>query len=456
MAEANADTAGKGTVFFDRADQVAETGNWDFAIELYLEGIRREPDNIARGHQPLRKVSMVRKVQGGKPAGMMDGLKHRSGKDTATNLVNAEYLLAKDPGNIGLMIAMLKAALAHRANGAANWIALIILETQKTAKPNRQILQLLIDSFAAVEQFGFALNVCDMALKIVPEDAKLLETQHQLSAKHAIKQGRYEQEGDFTKGVKNMDKQQELVQKDSLLKGKDFLRVQVDRAKQEYTDSPTVAGKINAYVDALLKTQELADEVAATDVLTKAHAETGAYQFKMRVGDIKIRQMTARYRELKEAGKKEAAAEMLRKQLAFELDEYADRAANYPTDMGIKFELGKRQLMAGKYDEAIGSLQDAQRDPRRHVQALNYIGQSFAKKKWYSEAAETFERALKAEMSEDRKKDIFYNLSEVYEQMGELAKARAMLSDLAQMDFNFRDVRHRMESLRKKMEEQGS
>ncbi len=56
----------KGKAFFDRADQVAETGNWDFAIEMYLEGLRREPDNLQRGHQKLREVSLHRKVQGGK------------------------------------------------------------------------------------------------------------------------------------------------------------------------------------------------------------------------------------------------------------------------------------------------------------------------------------------------------------------------------------------------------
>ena len=454
MAEGQQDTAGKGQVFFDRADQVAETGNWDFAIELYLEGIRREPENIDRGHQPLRKVSMVRKVQGGKPAGMMDSLKHRQGKDKAGNLVNAEYLLAKDPGNINHMMSMLKAALAVPAPAAGNWIALILLETQKTAKPNKQMLQLLIDSFTAVEQYGMALNVCDMALQITPEDARLLEIQHDLSAKHAIKQGRYDQEGDFTKGVKDMSAQQELVQKDSLLKGKDFLRTQIERAQKDYEESPTIPGKINAYVDALLKTQDEADERTDIETLNKAHADTGAYQFKMRVGDIRIHQMTRQFRELRDAGKKEAALELARKQLDFELREYAERAANYPTDLSIKFELGKRHFLAGQYDEAIGALQEAQRDPRRHVLALSYIGQAFARKQWYPEAAETFERALKSEMSEDRRKDLYYNLSGVYEQTGQLDKAREMLSDLAQMDFNYRDVRTRMEAVRQKLKQQ--
>ena len=53
---------GKGDAFFDRADKVAATGNWDYAIELYVDGIRRDPGNMERGYKPLREVSMNRKA----------------------------------------------------------------------------------------------------------------------------------------------------------------------------------------------------------------------------------------------------------------------------------------------------------------------------------------------------------------------------------------------------------
>ena len=88
---------GQGKAFFDRADEVAETGNWDFAIELYLEGIARETVNFKRGHKPLREVGLKRKAMGGKGPGLMEQIKRRAGKDPVTNLVNAEYLLAKEP-----------------------------------------------------------------------------------------------------------------------------------------------------------------------------------------------------------------------------------------------------------------------------------------------------------------------------------------------------------------------
>lgn len=457
MVDVHADSStSKGKAFFDRADEVADTGSWDFAIELYLEGIRREPENIGRGHQPLREVALKRKILGGKSAGMLEALKHRSGKDHVKALANAEYLLAKEPGSVNHMIQTLKAARNLKIPSIVKWIANILLEAQRQGKPNKNILMLLTDAFQEIEEYASAIASCEIAQQLTPNDTTLGEMLSELSAKYTIKKGKYDQEGSFTKSVKDFDKQKELIQKSAMVKSGDFLRQQIDSSRQGYLESPTVGGKINVFIDALLTTKDEGDENEAVDVLTKAHKDTGAYQYKMRIGDIKIRQMTRQYRKLLEAQNKPAALEQAKKQLAFELQEYTERAANYPTDLAIKFELGKRQFSLGNYDEAIGSLQQAQRDPRRHIRALTCLGQAFAKKGWHQEAAETYERALKtAQVPEPQKKDLLYNLGDMYEKMEKLAQAQDMFSDLAQTDFNYRDVRDRLDRVRKKLDQQG-
>ena len=136
-----------------------------------------------------------------------------------------------------------------------------------------------------------------------------------------------------------------------------------------------------------------------------------------------------------------------------ELVEYSERAANYPTDMSIKYELGRRQLAMGRLDEAIGSLQQARRDARHSVQAATLLGQAFEKKGWLREASETLERVLEGELIEDRAKEIRYTLGGVYEKMGEMEKAQDQYSQVAQMDYNFKDARERLERVRKKLDE---
>ncbi len=448
-------SAGKGKAFFDRADQVAGTGNWDFAIEMYLEGISREPENMERGHKLLRKVSINRKAQGGKAAGMIDQLKHRPGKDPIQNLVNAEYLLAKDPGSVSYMVQVLQAAKKCDLIKVIHWVSSILLESQRqTKKPSKRILVELVKAFEIAKDFSQSVQACDMAMQVDPNDGELRERLRRLTALYAIDKGKFEEEGDFTKGVDDLEKQSELQKKDSLIKDEEYLLDQIRETRQEYLESPQVAGKINNVIDALLRMENESYENEAIDILTKAHKDTGAYQFKLRVGDIRIRQMSRRFRQLRDTGDKVGATEQAQRQLAFELDEYQERCANYPTDLGLKYELGRRQFLSGQYDDAISSLQTAQRDPRRSLRARSLIGQSFVKKGWFREAAETFTKALQSESTEEFTKELRYHLGDVLMQMDELDKAQEQFATVAQLDYNYRDVRERIDNIRKKADEQ--
>ena len=444
------DNAGKGKAFFDRGDQVAETGNWDFAIQMYLEGIRREPENLERGHEPLRMVSLSRKAKGGKAAGLMEQIKRRPGKDPIENLVNAEFLLAKNPGKVDYMSQVLKAAQKAEQPVVVKWVGEIILEAMRLAKrPSKRLLVMTADAFATAKEYVLAVQACDQALRVDPNDGPVQERAKNYSAQATIKQGQYDAEGSFTRSVVDMAKQQDLMQRDAMTQSRSFLDSQIERARAEYEESPAVAGKVDALVDALLKIEEEAFENEAIDVLKKAHADSNNYRYKSRQDDIKIRQMRRRYNKLRADGQKDQATQQARDLLAFELEAFGDRAVNYPTDIPIKFELGRRQLTAGQIDKAIASLQQAQRDPKRRILALNYLGQAFSKKGWHREAVETYEKALTLEPPEQRAKELHYNLATALQALGEAASAIDHFSQVVQMDYNFRDAREQIEQLRK-------
>lgn len=456
MAKENSagDSTGKGKAFFERGDQVAETGNWDFAIEMYLEGIAREPDNVEQGHHPLRDVSLKRKAQGGKGPGMMEKMKRSRGKTPEESLINAEHLLAKEPGSIQYMVQLHAAARQQELAETLKWICGIMLETQRVVdKPSLRVLKLLTETYHDLEEYVLAIRACEMAINLAPSDGALHAALKDLAAKHTIQAGKYDQEGEFTKGVKNLEDQQRLIQKDAMVKDASFLKEEAEKAVVAYEAEPTVTGKIMGAARALMQLEDEAYDNQAIDILAKAHRDTGAYQFKMQIGEIKIAQQTRRYRKLKDAGNEQGAAEQLQERLVFELAEYTERAENYPTNLVMKFELGRRQFLAGNYDDAIGSFQQAQRDPKRHLQALNYLGQTFAKKGWHREAADTYRKALKGDLTEERAKGIHYSYGDVLEKMGDLAAAQDEFSTVAQADFNYKDVRDRLEAVRKKVEE---
>ncbi len=444
--------AGKGKAFFDRADEIASTGEWDYAIEMYVEGLKREPSNIERGHKPLREVSLRRKLQGAKGPGFKEKRKYGSSKDPKENLANASFLLAKDPGNRQYMVAALKAALDLDRDSLITWFADLLYEEQKQAKkPSRQVLMTIIDAYVQAEKFTKAVGVCQFGLADSPGDNVLIERVKDLSAKATMQ--KYSGEGDITTKVKDKKQLEEDIQRSHMVQSKTFLENQLEKAEAEYKADPTVPGKVTAYVEALMRMDDPSYENTAIDVLRRAHNETGSYNWKMRIGDIKMKQMTRRRRELLKRGDKKAALEEAKRQLAFELEEFQERVVNYPTDLALKYELGRRQFAAAafdssKLDDAIGSLQQARRDPRRRIDAMTLMAQAFAKKEWYTEAADTYRQLLEGELTEEHGKSIRYSLGEALMQMEKPDEAEDQFSQVAQIDYNFKDVRKKLEVLR--------
>jgi tetratricopeptide (TPR) repeat protein len=448
-----------GKAFFDRADQIAETGNWDYAIEVYIEGLKREPDNIDRGHQPLRQVALHRKLQGGKPPGFRDKRKMGGGKEPIDALASAAYMLAKDPGNRQYMLAYLKAAQGMDLPGVVEWVGDIITEEQKGKDPkkrNRQALMTLVDAYEWAEAYQKAIVACNLVREANPNDPGLLERIKDLSATMTAR--KYSESGDLLDKVKNREATEEDMERRRAVQSKSFLEKQLEEAEKDYLASPQVPGKISAYVDALLRMNDTSYEATAIDVLSRAHKETGSYNWKVRIDDIKIRQMTQRFRDLRDRGDKKAAMAAAREQLQFELEVFSERAVNYPTDMNLKYELGRRQFAASavdsaKLDDAIASLQQARREPRRRIQAMILLGQAFARKQWYQEAADTYEALLEEDLGEDQVKEARYFLGDALENMDRAGQAEEQFSRVAQIDYNYKDVRERLDALRKRNRE---
>jgi tetratricopeptide (TPR) repeat protein len=445
---------GKGKAFFDRADQVAATANWDFAIQMYLEGIKREPSNIEHGHSRLWIIGLTRKANGGKPVGMIESMRLKTGREPVDALANAEYLMAKDPGNTRHIQSALKAAEKLGVQSVTTWLAeLLFTAERQAAKPTKRGVMLVSKSFEGIGEFTLALAAAEMAGRLDPKDEEIQDAVRHLAGLSTIQKGQYTGEGGFEHSVVNIDKQKDLAESDNIVKSETFLDKQIAKARQEYEASPDVPGKVDGLVDALLKSEKDSHEAEAIDVLKKAYERDKMYRWQLRADDVRIRQIRRRYTKLVAEKKIEEARNVARELLAVELESYAQRAVKYPTDLPVRFELGKRQFMAGRFDEAIESLQHAQRDPKRRVQATLYLGQAFEKKGWFREAVETYERAMESELSEERTKEVHYLLGRALRGMGEKQKALDHFSAVAQIDFGYKDVRAQIEELRKEIGE---
>lgn len=451
--------------WFQRAHTVAETRNYDYAIECFINGLGQWPDTVDEGHGPLRLVGLQRKQAGGKKPGMMEKMP-ASGKDALKAMLNAEKLLSKDPGNIEYTQTLFKNAGRAGLINTTLWIGPILLELcQQEKKPNvarfqtlRSVNEDLSNRAEAAGELEAALKLREAALqaleyarRINPQDMGLQEEVRDLSSRLTLLKGNYERAQSFRESVADAGAQQDIRDRERLVQSDERVEDMIARARADMEANPGVAAKVFALTDLLTKRDKAEDENQAVELLTRVYKESGNYQFKRRADDIRMKQLTRAARKILAQKDKEAAQKHLAKQLEFEIGVFRERIENYPTDLSLKYELGKRLMKAGKWDDAIPHFQEARGDPKYRVRCNMYVGSCFYQKGYFNQAIDTFNAVNKEyEIPGDEvSKEIHYWLGRSYEAAGKPEEAGKVYGQVIQWDYNYKDVRQRLDAMRK-------
>ena len=107
--------------YFSRARDMAQQGLYEYAIDLFLDGLREDPGNID-AHRALREVSLSRHAAGGADLPTVTKMKLRKpGADPVEDLVNTEKLLAYDPLNREWIAAAIRHADAAGLLATKQW-----------------------------------------------------------------------------------------------------------------------------------------------------------------------------------------------------------------------------------------------------------------------------------------------------------------------------------------------
>jgi len=129
------------------------------------------------------------------------------------------------------------------------------------------------------------------------------------------------------------------------------------------------------------------------------------------------------------------------------INDALERVARNPTDLQLRFELGKNFFNAGRFREAVPELQRARQNPHARLKAMNLLGCCYSELEMLDLAMKQLEEASKEILSMNTtKKEIVYNLGLVYERMGEGDKSLACMKQIYEVDYGYRDVARRVES----------
>lgn len=188
----------------------------------------------------------------------------------------------------------------------------------------------------------------------------------------------------------------------------------------------------------------------AEEVLKKAlDASGGELSIRESIEDIQLRRAREQVSsaERKAQSEKTEQAENLVKRLRAELNRketqvFAGRCERYPNNPTLKYELGLRLRRAGNYSEAIKHFQEARSDSKHRAEVFLYLGECFQKIEQYKLAMSNYLEALGAvgARDQDLRKLILYRAGKLSLGQQEWATAEKHLTELAGLDYGYKDV----------------
>lgn len=458
----------KARAWFDRARTAADTRNYEYAMTCYLTGLKFDPSNM-QAHEDLFNVAAVYRSSGGSAASNKEVRSVLGDKRPVDRLVAAELAWVKDVANPNYALEFTKLAADLGLNEVAYWVAQKgALAAARLKKPNKNLMVKFMDLFEQIGAYDKAVECGDAAVKIDNSDAQLLARVRNLSAQATMSRGRYDsgvnEEGGYRGSIKDADAQRALIEDESITGGEDVEARRIARTKAEWEENPTAPDAIQKYGDALRKTEKPEFEKEAIRVYLDGFKSTGQYRFRVAAGDIKLTMERRKLREMRERAEAsgdpaeaEAVAAAERKLLEKEAVEFAERVEQYPTDLRLRFELGRRYYDLGRFEDAIPLFQEAQGDARNRAASLHYIGLCFLEQEWHEEAIQSLRAAVEAwELKDDEthlnmRYDLMLALEAFARENEELEaaeEANKLASGIALKQLNFRDIRERRDALR--------
>lgn len=447
--------------FFDKGKVVADTGNYDYAIEMFITGLTIDPDAV-EAHQQLREISLKRKATGGKDMGFLEKRKWKTTtSDDKQNMLSAERLLAYEPGTTDLMVTILQNA--HRAGyfDTVMWIGPILQKANAdSVKPGPDLAKFLIlkDVYKALRQWKEATDACHYAVMIRPDDMDLQTELKNLGAQLTMSTGKYGKAKSFRDSVRDSAGQERIREGDRDVRSMDSLARGIADAEKELAADPNEPGKLMKLVDALLKTEQADNENRAIELLDEAYQKTRQFRFRHAAGRIKLLQLNRMERTMRtdlqanpnDAEKKKDYQMFLRERAQEELKEYALWSENYPTDTTMRYEMAKRMFQLGQFGDVIPVLQQIRSDPKHRAEAGTFLGRAFLESEFVDEAVDTLKEVIDTYNNKGdlKSKDMFYWYARALEAKNDAPAAIKAYSQVAQWDFNYRDVQVRIKKLR--------
>jgi tetratricopeptide (TPR) repeat protein len=329
----------------------------------------------------------------------------------------------------------------------------------KDATVNRRAAETL----SRMGQFDQAIACWRRVEQAKPGDEQASKAIHQLSVEKTIKKGGYNQDLLQATTTESQELHQSVrarlapSQSESAA-GAAKREPDVDRETELRNAIATSPADVDKYVilAEVLTAQNRLSEAA--EILTQALAASGggdlAIRERLEDAHLRVAQQQVDVAQRRaEQERTEEAVQLARRMAAqanqAELEVFAARAARNPGVSLLQYELGLRYKRAGKFKEAIQAFQAARDDTRHKGLVQLHLGESFQHIRQFRLALSSYEAAVQAtEATEpETKKLALYRAGVLAAELNDRERAERFLTQLAAIDFGYRDVADRLDKL---------
>lgn len=454
--------------FFDHARTVQQAGNFEYAMQNWLGGLRQDPYSMD-GLEGFWSAATAFVGESGKLS--KETSRAISGKSDLDKWLSALLSWGVKPmdGSAATRAAELGARL--QLTEPTYWIAerALMLTARDPKKAKKDAFLKLMEVFESIGAFERAAQAGDFAVKSDPGDSELATRVRNFTAQATIRGGGFDntgEQGGFRANLRDADKQRLLEESERVVKTEETVDRLVAAAEAEFAKRPEDIPTLRQLVKRLRERGRPEDEERALKLLAAAYESTKQFAFRQEYEEIQLRRAKRQLMALKRAAEAnpedETAAQRYEKgrlqYTQMEIKSLKTRVENYPTDLKLKFELGKRHFELGQHEEAIALFQEAKNDSKNRAAVMRLLGESFRAMGWMDEAIDTFRAAIAKHDDHDNETGMALRYGLMLALEGRAREQRdadaaqeadRLASAIAIQQINYRDIRERRDAIKK-------
>jgi tetratricopeptide (TPR) repeat protein len=442
----------------DKARAAVKKKNFEYAAELYVLHLKMNPGDVDARKECRSAERARKKLSGGggflakakaKKVELQANAIRVNKKDPEKTMLACEELLKQDPDTVAALLRLGEAASYANLNEVAIYAFEDALSINRENKDALRFLGRVQESEGTLDK---ALKCYQRLHKIDPKDKEAAEKVNRIPAAITSKSYEAGSKKGF-QGLINKDEAKKLEQKSKRIRTPEQALERIEDLRPKLDEDPSDTKTMRLIAELYVKA-ELPDEALA--MCNQAmEIEPENYLISELRGDLTfkryetaLKNLEKAYRKNKDPQIKQKHAKVKKEFKKFEIEEFTRRADAHPTEPGLNFPLGKALFEAGRIDESISALQKSKSDARKRSMTCYYLGQCFIKKKVLNMALKELNTAREEifEMNE-LKKDITYLIGRIYEGAKKKPKALAEYELIAEVDFNYKDVTQRINTL---------